>query len=124
MSLMSLMQEIRDYSVSRNSVAIWWLGQNGFIFKTPEGTLLSTDLYLTNSCAEVYGDSGINLDRQVPVLIPPEELNVDIFACTHNHADHTDPVTIERLRHKDTTQFVGRTPVAKYFRRRESRPAG
>jgi L-ascorbate 6-phosphate lactonase len=54
MSLMSLMQEIRDFPVSRNTVAIWWLGQNGFIFKTAEGTLLSTDLYLTNSCHETY----------------------------------------------------------------------
>src|ERR1700722_5408084 len=91
MSLMSLMQEIRDFPVSRNAVAIWWLGQNGFIFKTTEGTLLSTDLYLTNSCHDAYADSGINLDRQVPILLPPEELNVDLFTCTHNHQDHTDP---------------------------------
>src|SRR6266498_932775 len=65
---MGLMREIRDYPVPRNSVAIWWLGQNGFIFKSPEGVLLSTDLYLTNSCASIYADSGVNLDRKVPVL--------------------------------------------------------
>ena len=115
MSLMGLMQEIRDFPVSRNTVAIWWLGQNGFIFKTAEGTLLSTDLYLTNSCHEAYADSGINLDRQVPILLPPEELNVDLFTCTHNHQDHTDPVTIERLRHKDTTQFIGPHPSCEVF---------
>ena len=116
MSLMGLMQEIRAYPVARNMVAIWWLGQNGFIFKTAEGTVLSTDLYLTNSCAEMYADSPINVERQVPVLIPPEELDVDLFACTHNHQDHTDPVTIERLRHKDTTQFIGPHPSCEVFR--------
>src|SRR5262249_8549225 len=60
---MSLMREIRDYRVPRNAVAVWWLGQNGFLFKSPEGTLVSTDLYLTNSCAEFFRDSGINLER-------------------------------------------------------------
>lgn len=36
--------------------------------------------------------------RRVPVLIEPEDLDVDIFAGTHNHPDHTDPDTIRRLR--------------------------
>lgn len=112
---MSLMQEIRACAVPRNSVALWWFGQNGFIFKSAEGTLLSTDLYLTDSCAEAYADSGINLCRQVPVLIPPEELQVDLYTCTHNHQDHTDPATIERLRHKDTTQFIGPHPSCEVF---------
>ena len=116
MSLMSLMQEIREFPVPRNEVAIWWLGQNGFIFKTPEGTLVSTDLYLTNSCAETHGDSGIDVNRQVPILLPPEEVNVDLFACTHNHQDHTDPATIEQLRHRDTTQFIGPHPSCGVFR--------
>jgi L-ascorbate 6-phosphate lactonase len=115
MSLMSLMQEIRAFPVPRQNVAIWWLGQNGFIFKTAEGTLLSTDLYLTNSCHEA-GDSSINVDRQVPILISPEDLNVDLYACTHNHPDHTDPQTIERLRHKDTTQFIGPHPTCEVYR--------
>ena len=88
MSLMGLMQEIRDYPVARNTVAIWWLGQNGFIFKTAEGTLLSTDLYLTNSCAETYADSGINLERQVPVLIPPEEIE---RRCIRLHPQPSGP---------------------------------
>ena len=43
----------------------------------------------------------------MPVLLPPEEVEVDVYTCTHNHQDHTDPETIRRLRHKDTAQFVG-----------------
>jgi L-ascorbate 6-phosphate lactonase len=113
---MTLMRQIRDYPVARNSVALWWLGQNGFIFKSPEGKLLSTDLYLTDSCASLAPPGG-DFHRQIPVLIAPEELDVDIFAVTHNHQDHTDPETIARLRHKDTGHFVGPHPSCDVFAR-------
>lgn len=110
------MEEIRDCRVPARAVAMWWLGQNGYIFKSPEGALVSTDLYLTNSCAEAFAGSGINLERRVPVLIPPEEVNVDIFTCTHNHMDHTDPETIGRLRNRDTTHFIGPHPTCGVYR--------
>jgi L-ascorbate 6-phosphate lactonase len=118
MAGMSLMQEIRSYAVPRNAMALWWLGQNGYIFKSAEGTLVSTDLYLTNSCAEAYAGSGINLDRRIPILLPPEEVEVDVYTCTHNHMDHTDPETIERLRNKDTMQFVGPHPTCEVYRQK------
>ena len=113
---MTLMQEIRAFPVKKGSVGLWWLGQNGYIFKTPEGTLLATDMYLTNNVALAYHDAGIDLNRRVPVLIPPEELDVDIYACTHNHLDHTDPVTIGGLRNKDTVQFIGPHPSCQVYR--------
>lgn len=117
---MGLMQDIRGCRVARGSVAIWWLGQSGYIFKTHEGTLASVDLYLTNSCDGTI--PGINLSRKVPVLIAPEELQVDVFACTHNHQDHTDPETIRGLRSKDTMQFVGPHPSCAVFRREGVEP--
>lgn len=110
------MREIRDFRVETGTVALWWLGQNGFIFKSPGGAVVSTDLYLTDSCAAV-APPGMDLHRQVPVLIPPEEVDVDLFACTHNHQDHTDPETIARLSHKDTALFIGPHPSCEVFRR-------
>ena len=112
---MNLMRQIRAFSVPSRSVAIWWLGQNGFIFKTPQGTLLSTDMYLTDSCALLYSDMGLDLCRRVPVLIPPEELDVDLYACTHNHTDHTDPLTVRGLRNKDTAHFIGPHPSCQVY---------
>jgi L-ascorbate metabolism protein UlaG (beta-lactamase superfamily) len=61
-------------------------------------------------------DAGVDLSRRVPILIPPEELNVDVYACTHNHLDHTDPVTIGGLRNKDTAQFIGPHPSCEVYR--------
>ena len=111
---MSLMNEIRDFTVPDNSAALWWLGQNSYIFKSPEGTLAGVDLYLTDSCAALAPE--LNLSRQTPVLIAPEELAVDLFACTHAHEDHTDRETIRNLRHKDAMQFLGPHPSCAIFR--------
>jgi L-ascorbate 6-phosphate lactonase len=107
------MREIRAFPVPKGSIGIWWFGQNGFIFKSPEGTLASVDLYLTNSCDGLI--PGINLSRKVPVLLEPEDLDVDVFTCTHNHQDHTDPDTIARLRNKDTAHFVGPHPSCEVY---------
>jgi len=112
---MPLMQNIREFPVPKQSVALWWFGQNGYIFKTPEGTLLSVDLYLTNSCAQLH--PGIDLERRVPVLLAPEDVAIDVFACTHNHQDHTDPETIRALRNKDTMRFVGPHPTCEVYAR-------
>ncbi len=111
---MSLMRQVRDYRVPRRAVAVWWLGQNGFIFKTAEGATVSTDLYLTHSCEGLV--EGVDLKRQVPVFIQPEELELDVFTCTHNHQDHTDPETIRRLSRKDTMAFVGPPPSCGVYR--------
>lgn len=113
---MSLMHEIQQFRVPRNRVGVWWLGQNGFIFKTPEGTLLSTDLYLTNSVPELLPDLPVNLQRMQPVFLEPEDLQTDIYACTHSHFDHADPLTIKNLRNKDTIQFVGPALTCKAYR--------
>ena len=108
------MRNIRDFRVDKGAIGIWWFGQNGFIFKSPEGTLASVDLYLTDSCNGIA--PGIDLSRKVPILLRPEDVQVDVFTCTHNHQDHTDPETIRNLRSKDTMQFVGPHPSTDVFR--------
>jgi L-ascorbate 6-phosphate lactonase len=56
------------------------------------------------------------MNRNVAVLIEPEEVDVDLYVCTHNHLDHTDPGTLARLTHRDTAQFVGPHPSCETFR--------
>jgi L-ascorbate 6-phosphate lactonase len=111
----SVMREIREFAVPKGSIALWWFGQNGYIFKSPEGTLASVDLYLTDACEG--GGHGLDTRRRVPIFIQPEDLDVDVFTCTHNHPDHTDPETIRRLRHKDTVAFVGPHPSCEVYER-------
>lgn len=101
----NLMQEIRAYPVPQGSIGIWWFGQNGFMFKSPEGTLVSVDLYLSDSVAAM--DPALDLHRRAPLLITPEEVDVDLFTTTHSHQDHADPETIRHLQRKDTMRFIG-----------------
>jgi L-ascorbate 6-phosphate lactonase len=101
----TLMAAIRAFKVPKQGVALWWLGQNGYIFKSPDGALVGVDLYLSDSCERFYPT--VNLRRRVPVLIAPDDVQVDVFACTHSHCDHLDPDTITGLRNKDAIAFVG-----------------
>ncbi len=109
----ALRRQIKEFSVPKGSIGLWWFGQNSFIFKSPEGTLASVDLYLTDSCASL--PYPVNLSRQVPIPLSPDEMEVDVFACTHNHQDHTDPETILNLIHKDSMRFAGPHPGYSVF---------
>ncbi len=101
------MESIRAFEVPADGVAIWFLGQNGFILKSREGPLIGIDLYLTNSCAALFAHLPYRLDRQLPVFIEPEDLDVDIFVTTHSHDDHADPETIRRFVSTRKAQFIG-----------------
>jgi L-ascorbate 6-phosphate lactonase len=103
----AFMSSIRDFKPLQDSIAIWFLGQNGFILKSANGPLIGIDLYLTNSCSLKFSHLPYRLDRQLPVFIEPEDLDVDVFITTHSHDDHADPETLRRMNHAKTTAFVG-----------------
>src|SRR5215831_15810439 len=92
------MEEIAKQTVAGGSTALWWLGQASFVIKSPQGTTVAIDPYLTNSCKEGAAEEGFDCDRKFPSPIRPEELIVDVIALTHSHQDHCDPDTIIRHR--------------------------
>jgi L-ascorbate 6-phosphate lactonase len=92
---MKLRQQIRQLKVPPGKVALWWLGQNGWILKSPEGKIITLDPYLTNACKAVGQAVGINMDRLVPPPLAPRDLvGVDAYIMTHGHEDHLDPQTL------------------------------
>lgn len=101
------MESIRAFEVPADGLAIWFLGQNGFILKSAAGPLIGIDLYLTNSCAAQYARLPYRLDRQLPIFIEPEDLDIDLFLTTHSHDDHADSETIRRFTSRRQAQFVG-----------------
>lgn len=101
------MESIRAFEVPADGLAIWFLGQNGFILKSSEGPLIGIDLYLTNSCAAMFAHLPYRLDRQLPIFIEPEDLDIDLFVTTHSHDDHADAETIRRFISMRQAQFVG-----------------
>lgn len=118
-----LMESMRRQKVEAGTAAIWWLGQNGFLIRSPRGALFSVDPYLTNYCQQKHGPAlGVDLNRRVPVFIEPEELDVDFFLCTHSHDDHADPETIQRIDQSRIAGFAGPGLTCEKFRRANIAP--
>jgi L-ascorbate 6-phosphate lactonase len=104
---MSSLKAIREHEVPPGHVALWWLGQLGYILKSPGGQVVAIDPYLTNSCAEGARRAGLNVDRLVPPPIQPGEMDVDVIAFTHSHGDHCDAETIlEHRRAGRTARYL------------------
>ncbi len=96
---MNLRDEVSAHRVPANSVTLWWLGQAGFLIKTPGGKTIALDPYLTNSCKAIGKGAGINMDRMVPPPISPADLvGIDLYVMTHSHQDHLDPETLAGYR--------------------------
>ncbi len=89
---MSFNERIAEQKVLPGQVAIYWLSQGGFAFKTAGGQVIFVDPYLTNSCGTRGG-----AQRLVPPPVLPAEARPDLVLCTHDHQDHVDPETIAPL---------------------------
>ena len=113
------MRSIREFRVPPDAFAVWFLGQNGFLLKDAAGPLIGIDLYLSNSCATSSQQSLFRLDRQLPIFIEPEDLDIDVFITTHSHADHADPETIRRVSKKGVARFLGPFDSMRVFRSAE-----
>lgn len=97
-----LAKRIKEMKVGKNSLAIFWLSQGSFVFKTEWGKIIYVDPYLSDSCNRVYG-----FKRLVPVPMAPEEVMADLVVITHDHLDHLDPDTILPLSKVCNAKFVG-----------------
>jgi|LSQX01.2.fsa_nt_gb L-ascorbate 6-phosphate lactonase len=98
----SLWEKIKDLYVGEGKIAVFWLGQAGFVFKDHNGTLIAIDPYLTHCCERLHG-----FKRLMPSLISPEEFVPDIFICTHHHADHLDIDAVPIIMESSDTILLG-----------------
>ena len=92
-------ESFRAHRVPAGAVTLWWLGQGGYVIKSPGGKLVVIDPYLSNSCRAIGESVGLNFDRLVPSPLTPAELvGIDLYAMTHSHGDHLDPETLAGYR--------------------------
>jgi L-ascorbate 6-phosphate lactonase len=96
---MTTADDIRSFGVPAGRIALWWLGQAGFVVKSPGGRVVVLDPYLSNSCKALGEGIGLDMDRLVPPPLAPRDLTgVDRYVLTHSHQDHLDPETIRPYR--------------------------
>ncbi len=103
----NLSEEIRSTSVEPGCLAIWWLAQAGFVFKTPGGKIVYTDPCLTDYTQRSLPEFGDGFKRLAPRLIEPEEVEADYVISTHAHQDHLDLDAIPVIARNPRIHFIG-----------------
>ena len=102
-----LADTIAACEVRRGSLAIFWLGQAGFAFKTATGQLIFIDAYLSNMCETTLA-GGVMSKRMIPPPLLASEITHGVMASTHAHQDHHDEETISRVAaNAPHVQFAG-----------------
>jgi L-ascorbate 6-phosphate lactonase len=105
--MQNLSQRIHDTLVKPGSIAIFWLGQAGFIFKTPSGKIVYIDPYLTEYVQRALPEYGDGFKRLMPGLIEPEQVDADYVISTHSHQDHLDVDALPGLLKNQRIHFIG-----------------
>lgn len=73
---------------------ITWIGQGGYVIKSGE-TEIMVDPYLSDIVGLLHGRP-----RLYPAPFSAESITADAVICTHDHLDHLDPESIEKMRNE------------------------
>ena len=92
-----LLEEIRQTAPEPGTLAVWWLGQSGFLIKSRHG-LLAIDLYLSEHLTTKYQATDRPHIRMTRAPIRGIDLHdVDLVLASHKHSDHLDPGSLPDL---------------------------
>lgn len=92
-----LLAEIRSTRPAPGRLAVWWLGQSGFLIKSCRGVLL-IDPYLSDSLTRKYAGTGREHVRMTAIPVGGRDLDmVDLTLASHKHSDHLDPATVPEV---------------------------
>jgi L-ascorbate 6-phosphate lactonase len=92
-----LRAEIEATCPPPGALAVWWLGQSGFLVKSRSGTLL-IDPYLSEHLTRKYENTDRPHIRMTRSPLRGDELaGIDLVVASHKHSDHLDPGTLPGL---------------------------
>jgi L-ascorbate 6-phosphate lactonase len=106
-----LWDAISSTAVDIGSVALFWLGQAGFAVKSPGGSIVLIDPYLTD-CVERLA----NFKRIMPSLLQPAQVTACLLISTHEHPDHLDVDAIPIIAAASDTRFAGPAECVRFYR--------
>ena len=107
-----LKDKIKKIKVLKGNLAVFYLGQAGFVFKTSRDKIVYIDPYLSDVCERLHG-----FKRLIPAPISADDINADMVICTHEHTDHLDIDAIPIISKKKNTKFIGPIECVKEFRK-------
>jgi L-ascorbate 6-phosphate lactonase len=98
----TLESQITTLTVPSNAAACVWLGQGGYLFKSPQGVTVMVDAYLSDYAEPMWG-----VTRAIPPVVDPEQCAPDVFLATHWHEDHLDAPTVRHYARQPGVDFGG-----------------
>jgi L-ascorbate 6-phosphate lactonase len=99
-------RKVKAIQVPAGHLAIFWLGQAGFVYKTPTDRVIYIDPYLSDCVHRLLHTERYGFKRIMPSLLQAEEVEADQIVCTHSHADHFDYDAIPILARKPNLHFT------------------
>ncbi len=102
----ALVEEIAKTMPPQETLAVWWLGQSGYIIKSRHG-MLGVDLYLSEHLTKKYEHTNRPHIRMTKAPLRGHELpELDLVLASHKHSDHFDPETLPALLEGTKTWLV------------------
>lgn len=108
----ALAQTLRTRNVAPGQLAIYWLCQAGFAFKTSGSQIILIDPYFSDVVERVIG-----FKRMMSCPIAPQDVSPDLVVCTHEHLDHMDIDALPILASHSSTHFAGPIECVREFER-------
>jgi L-ascorbate metabolism protein UlaG (beta-lactamase superfamily) len=93
----AFLEDVTRARANTEHLHLWWLGQSGFLVLWQNHHLL-LDPYLSDSLTQKYAATDKPHVRMTEQVISPERLDfIDVVTSSHNHTDHLDKDTLQRL---------------------------
>src|ERR1700687_2168207 len=106
----SVAETIARRKVNAAELAIYWLCQAGFAFKSSSSEIVYIDPYFSDVVERLIG-----FKRMMAFPVLAEDASADLIVCTHEHLDHTDTDALPVLARNPRTQFAGPIECIKEF---------
>lgn len=117
-----LLDQIRDTTPGPGRLAIWWLGQSGFVIKSRQGTLI-VDPYLSESLTTKYEHTERPHVRMTAAPIRGGDLTgVNLVLTSHRHTDHLDAATLSPLLRENTDADLALPESLYHYAERQGLP--
>ncbi len=109
---MRFLQDLNEYMPAENELALWWMGQAGFLIKTRHGTRILIDPYFSDYVNRKFREEqGQVYKRMTPMWVDPVDIRPDIFLGSHEHEDHLDIDSLDRILTDETRAFINSASI-------------
>ena len=97
---MNFVRKLESAHPRKGEIALFWLGQAGFLIKNSLGEILALDPYLSDMVERMDG-----FKRLMMPVMEAEELDADVILVTHYHGDHLDLDSLPAMMRPTTKLF-------------------